>query len=99
LSASDIAARVTAGSLTARDVVDDTLSRIARHDAVLAAFTTVRPEAARREADHVQRRVSDGDHLPLAGVPVAIKDNTAVTGEVMRAGSRATLRARRSRSR
>ena len=88
--AADLAARVRSGSVTAREAVEDALAAISRHDAVLAAFTTVRAAAALREADEVQRRVSSGEYLPLAGVPVAIKDNVAVTGEVMRAGSRAT---------
>jgi amidase len=92
LSAVDIADGVRSGSLTAGDVLETSLARIARHDAVLAAFATVRADAARHEADLVQRRVASGEDLPLAGVPVAIKDNVAVSGEVMRAGSRATDR-------
>ena len=90
LSATSIAARVSDGTTTVRESVEQALGAIARHDAVLGAFTTVRSDAALREADEVQRRVSAGDRLPLAGVPVAVKDNVAVTGEVMRAGSRAT---------
>ena len=92
LSAVDIADGVKSGSLRVRDVLESSLTRIARHDAVLAAFATVRADAARREADDVQHRVSAGEDLPLAGVPVAVKDNVAVTGEVMRGGSRATDR-------
>ena len=92
LNAVDIADGVRSESLTVRDVLEGSLARIARHDAVLAAFATVRADAARREADEVQRRVLAGEALPLAGVPVAIKDNVAVTGEVMRGGSRATGR-------
>jgi amidase len=92
LSAADIANGVRGGSLTVRDVLERALARVARHDAVLAAFATVRADAARREADDVQRRVAAGEELPLAGVPIAVKDNIAVSGEVMRGGSRATDR-------
>jgi amidase len=93
LTAVDIANGVRGGSLTAREVLEVSLGAIARHDAVLAAFAAVRADAARHEADDVQRRVDAGETLPLAGVPVAIKDNVAVSGEVMRGGSRATARA------
>jgi len=90
LTAAEIAEQVREGSLSVRDAVEDALARIARHDAVLGAFASVRADAALREADQVQDRVGSGEHLPLAGVPVAVKDNVAITGEVMRAGSRAS---------
>ena len=71
----------------------DALARIARHDEVLAAFATVRTEAAVQEARDLKRRVAAGGAaLPLAGVPVAVKDVVPITGEVMRAGSHATDR-------
>lgn len=92
LGAAETARRVKSGSLTVQDTVEQALERIVRHDAVLAAFVNVRADAARREAADVQRRVAAGDDLPLAGVPVAVKDDVAITGEVMRAGSKATDR-------
>ena len=46
----------------------------------------VRREAALAEADEVAARADLAD-LPLAGVPVAVKDNVAVSGEPMRDGS------------
>ena len=97
LSASEIAERVRRGTLRAPDVLDSALAAIARHDAVVAAFAAVRADAARREADDVQRRIDNGESLPLAGVPIAIKDDVGVTGEVMRGGSRATSREPQSR--
>jgi amidase len=60
---------------------------------VLAAFAAVRTEAALDEARALAKRVSSGvADLPLAGVPIAVKDVVPVAGEVMRAGSRATDR-------
>ena len=66
------------------------LERIATRDGELAAFQVVRRDAAFREAEAVDARVAAGEQLPLAGVPVAIKDNIAVAGEPMRDGSAAT---------
>ncbi len=94
LTATRIAEGVRSGTLDPEVVVADSLARIACHDEVLAAFATVRAEAAIREAQELKKRLAAGDEpLPLAGVPVAIKDVVAITGEVMRAGSRATDRA------
>ena len=54
--------------------------------AAIGAFQVVRAEAALREADAVDQR-TDRFSLPLAGVPIAIKDNVPVSGEPMRIGS------------
>lgn len=88
-TAVDIASAVRAGQVTARDVVSQHLDRIARLNPELGAFVRVRPEAALQEADAIDRR-ADRARLPLAGVPVAIKDNLPVRGEPMRVGSAAT---------
>ncbi|WP_375497838.1 amidase [uncultured Jatrophihabitans sp.] len=83
-----IAADVRAGRLTARTAVEQSLSRI-EDTAHLNAWQRVRVFAALREADEVDARLDRGT-LPLAGVPVAIKDNVAVAGEPRRNGSLAT---------
>ncbi len=88
-TATEIAIAVRAGQASARDVVAEHLDRIAAIDGELGAFVRVRAEAALREAGEVDSRPDRGD-LPLAGVPVAIKDNIPVTGEPMRVGSLAT---------
>jgi amidase len=88
-SAADIAAAVREKRATPREVVAEHLARIERLDGRLGAFRTVRAEAALAEADEVADR-PDLDRLPLAGVPVAVKDNVAVRGEARRVGSAAT---------
>ena len=84
-----IATAVRAGDLTARAATEAALARIADRDSAIGAFQVVRSEAALREADAVDQR-ADRFSLPLAGVPIAIKDNIAVSGEPMRNGSAAT---------
>ena len=88
-TANAIAAAVRAGALTARAATEAALARIAERDAAIGAFQVVRSEAALREADAVDQR-TDRFSLPLAGVPIAVKDNVAVSGEPMRNGSAAT---------
>ncbi|HZC70479.1 MAG TPA: amidase family protein [Jatrophihabitans sp.] len=85
-TAAEIAAAVRSGALTARKAVEDALARIEAADPRLNAFQVVRVFAALHEADEVDAR-GDRQTLPLAGVPVAIKDNVPVAGEPMRDGS------------
>ncbi|MGV9991738.1 amidase [Streptomyces sp. NPDC003374] len=89
LSAAEIAVAVREKRATPREVVAEHLARIERLDGRIGAFRTVRAEAALAEADEVAAR-PDLDELPLAGVPVAVKDNLAVRGESSRVGSAAT---------
>lgn len=87
--ATEIAAAVRKGEARAADIVAEHLDHIRSHDPVLRAFRAVREVRVLAEAISVDAR-ADRDRLPLAGVPVAIKDNVAVAGEPMRAGSAAT---------
>ncbi|WP_282701713.1 amidase family protein [Streptomyces sp. CC219B] len=88
-TAAEIAAAVREKRATPREVVAEHLDRIERLDGRIGAFRTVRAEAALAEADEVGAR-GDLAELPLAGVPVAVKDNLAVRGESLRIGSAAT---------
>jgi len=88
-TATSIAADVRAGRRTAVEEVAGSLERIAERDDEIEAFQVVRRERALAEAAAVDARADRGD-LPLAGVPVAIKDNVPVAGEPMRVGSAAT---------
>jgi amidase len=87
-TAAEIAAAVRSGEVTAGEVVGGHLDRIARLNAELGAFVRVRAAEAVAEAAAVDARADRAD-LPLAGVPVAIKDTVPVTGEPMRMGSAA----------
>lgn len=87
-----IAARVRAGAESPVDVVERALGRIAARDREIGAFRRVRPEAALAEARELAER-SDLSTLPLAGVPVGVKDVLAVAGESVRLGSAATSQA------
>jgi amidase len=88
-TAAQIAARVRSGERSAVAEVASALELIREHNDYLDAFAVVRTEQAQVEASEVDAR-SDRADLPLAGVPVAIKDNIPVAGEPMRVGSLAT---------
>ncbi|WP_371667874.1 amidase family protein [Streptomyces sp. NBC_00289] len=88
-TAAEIAAAVREKRATPSEVVAEHLDRIERLDGRVGAFRTVRTGAALAEAEEVGAR-GDLAELPLAGVPVAVKDNLAVRGESTRIGSAAT---------
>jgi aspartyl-tRNA(Asn)/glutamyl-tRNA(Gln) amidotransferase subunit A len=80
-SALDIAAAVRGGERPAADVVDEHLATINARDEEIHAFNLVLAEEARHAAVAIDRRVAAGeDPGPLAGVPVALKDNICTEG-------------------
>lgn len=85
-TAVEIAASVRAGTLDPVTVVQEALDRIAAADGVVGAFRRVRAEEALKEAAEVAAR-PDLAALPLAGVPVAVKDVTEIAGEFASHGS------------
>ncbi|WP_116450410.1 amidase [Blastococcus litoris] len=86
LPATEIARLVRSGEVTAVDVVRAHLDHIDAVDARVGAFRLVRREAALAEAHAIDTALTRFA-LPLAGVPVAVKDNVAVAGEVCTDGS------------
>ena len=76
-----------AGEVTPRDLVELYLTRIERLDPKLNAFVSVRAEAALAEADAALGRLRAGESGPLLGVPVAVKDNVDIVGEVTSHGT------------
>jgi aspartyl-tRNA(Asn)/glutamyl-tRNA(Gln) amidotransferase subunit A len=87
-SASDIAARVASGSVTAVEVAEACLARIAGHDRRLNSFIRVTPDLALDAARHVDDAVRAGRPPgPLAGVPVAVKDLIDITDIPTTAGA------------
>jgi len=80
-SALALATQVRDGTVSAAAVVERHLAAIDETDGRLHAFVTVLHDTARREAAEVDRLVAAGrDPGPLAGVPVALKDNLCTRG-------------------
>jgi amidase len=69
------------GRLSATELVEILLRRIARMDGRLRAFRVVLAEQARAEAAAADADRREGDPRPLLGVPVAVKDNVAIAGQ------------------
>jgi AtzE family amidohydrolase len=88
-TALDIAAAVHGGSISAVEVTQACLDRIAARNSRFNSFTTVIAERARAEAKAVDaRRAGGADPGPLAGVPFAVKNLFDLQGVVTVAGSK-----------
>jgi amidase len=77
------------GIVTAPELVELYLDRIARVDRELRSFRVVLADSARQEAGIAQDRLNAGERLPLLGVPIAIKDDVDVAGEATTYGTSA----------
>ena len=73
--------------VSARELAELYLERIARLDPQLNAYRVTFAERALAEADQADARAKGGDKRPLLGVPVAIKDDCDVAGETTAYGS------------
>ena len=84
-----IAAAVRAGEVSAREVVDAHLARIDAAESEIHAFNLVLADEARAAAAAVDAAVAAGeDPGPLAGVPIALKDNLCTRGIATTCSSR-----------
>jgi Asp-tRNA(Asn)/Glu-tRNA(Gln) amidotransferase A subunit family amidase len=87
-SALGIARAVAGGELSASEVVELHLERIAELNPQLNAIVTLREDEARAEAAAADRRSEQGGELPpLHGVPFVVKDAIATAGVRSTAGS------------
>ncbi len=81
MTALDLAAAVRTGERSARSVVEAHLAAIAARDPELHAFNLVTADDALTHADAIDAQVAAGqDPGPLAGVPIALKDNLCTVG-------------------
>ena len=77
------------GEVSSRELVELYLERIERIDPQLNAYRVVMAESALTGADEADAQRRRGDERPLLGVPLAIKDNVDVAGELTTLGTRA----------
>jgi aspartyl-tRNA(Asn)/glutamyl-tRNA(Gln) amidotransferase subunit A len=81
LSALEIGRAVRAGERSAVDVLDEHLARVSEREGDIHAFNLVLADEARAAAAAIDQAVAAGrDPGPLAGVPIALKDNLCTRG-------------------
>ena len=77
----ELSAATREGKVTATDAMEAVLARIEAKEKDINAYVTVDREQALRAAASVQEKIEKGELIgPLAGVPVAIKDNLCTEG-------------------
>ena len=81
LTAHELAEKLTARAISAREVTDSVLDRIGDVEGHVKAYVTVTEGVAQAQADAVDAARMRGEILPpLAGIPLALKDNLCTIG-------------------
>ncbi|HET6550300.1 MAG TPA: amidase [Solirubrobacter sp.] len=84
LSAGELARKIAAGEVSAREAVESSLERIEAVNGHLNAITVVLADEARAAADAADR--ADGPRGPLHGVPFTVKENIDLAGTATTSG-------------
>lgn len=89
LSAIELRTKFLKGEVTAVEIVKHFLERIDAHDKKIGAFLVVLHESALARAKELDAKKARGEKMgKLAGVPIAIKDNIHIRGEISTCGSK-----------
>ena len=81
LTAVQLSEKIKAGEVSVKEAVKAALDAIAERDPEINAFITVDTEGAMKKAEEIQKKIDAGELTgPLAGVPVAVKDNICTKG-------------------
>lgn len=89
LSALELRGKIANGELKATEVTEYFLKRIQTVDPKVGAFLRTMPEKALQKAKEIDEKRAKGEKLgALAGVPVAIKDNIHINGELSTCASK-----------
>ena len=82
LTAVELGKKIKSGEVKVVDAVNDAFAHIEKQDKTINSFVTVtNKEEALKKAEEVQKLIDEGKLTgPLAGVPVAIKDNMCTKG-------------------
>lgn len=81
MTATQLSAAIRAGETTATEATEAVLAQIEKEDKKYNCYVTVDRDGALAQAAAVQKKIEDGELSgPLAGVPVAVKDNICTEG-------------------
>ena len=81
MTAAELAAAIKEGKTTAVDATKEALAQIEEKESLYHAYITVEKEKALAQAEAVQAKIEKGELTgPLAGVPMAVKDNLCTEG-------------------
>jgi aspartyl-tRNA(Asn)/glutamyl-tRNA(Gln) amidotransferase subunit A len=88
LTITQAAKDLRAKKYSARELTEEALQTVANKDSEIKAFLSVRKERALAEAAIADEKLVAGEAGLLCGIPLALKDNMCLAGEVATAGSK-----------
>ncbi|HEV2692136.1 MAG TPA: Asp-tRNA(Asn)/Glu-tRNA(Gln) amidotransferase subunit GatA [Verrucomicrobiae bacterium] len=88
LTISELTAKLSQCEVSAREAMQACLDQIARVDGKIHAFISHDASDALAQADAADKLIAGGAHLPLLGVPIAIKDVLAVKNQPLNCASK-----------
>ena len=81
--------KIKAGEITVREAVQAALDRAKEAEPVVNSYVTLDEAGALAQAEEVQKKIDAGELTgPLAGVPVAVKDNMCIKGQLTTCSSK-----------
>ena len=89
LTALELSEKIKAGEIKVKDAVKAALDQAKAAEPVINSYVTLDEEGAYTQAEEIQKKIDAGELTgPLAGVPVAIKDNMCIKGQLTTCSSR-----------
>lgn len=89
LTALELGKKIKAGEVTVREAVEAALKRAEEAEPVINSYVTLDAKDALFQADEIQKKIDAGELTgPLAGVPVAVKDNMCIKGQLTTCSSK-----------
>ena len=83
LTALELGERIQKREISVREASEAALAQAQAAEPAVNSYVTLDPEGALRQADEIQKKIDAGDlNSPLAGVPVAVKDNMCIKGQL-----------------
>lgn len=81
LSATEMAKKLRSKEISAVEIINDSFERIEKTEPQIDAFLSLNKENALKTAAEVDEKIAKGEEIaPLAGIPIAIKDNICTKG-------------------
>ena len=89
LTALELGEKIKAKEVTVREAVDAVIGQIRESESEIHSFVTIDEEGAYAQAEEIQKKIDAGELTgPLAGVPVAVKDNMCIEGQLTTCSSK-----------
>jgi len=89
LTALELGRKIKAGEVTVREAVRAVIEQAKEVEPTINSYVTLDEEGAYAQADEIQKKIDAGELTgPLAGVPVAIKDNMCIEGQLTTCSSK-----------